>query len=564
MAKSSKKAKPLGEPNPDNTLHIYTRVSTTTQAESGTSLKTQLELGTEKANQLGFFIRHWAEGGKSSHHEDMANREQLYNLFTAIKEGNVKHLWVYDQSRISRNDKVASIFRYECNKQGVTLYTNGGVFDLSNPQDSFLKSILDTMAVFENAQRAERTRLGKWNRVDDGLWHGGVPPFGYTIKNKKLAIEPKEARWVRRIFTEAKKGTSVKEIKSLLDSYGVPTRHGKGSWSLGSIQAILNHTCYKGFYIYTDSKTEKFLTVQCDGIVDTDTWDSIHNARKQSISRRSQKNATHKHFYLLRDLMYCGHCERQISGRIKPSKNEAMYYCPNKERDWVKNGGTTEPWQRGRGCGFERSMNLPQTDALVWDYVKGIHQQSHTLREQFKSKVLKEKGLDKEINAEEVAAIGKRIKRFQEQLQDADVALGRLEANRLRGRFGSEESYQVAHKVLASDVDAFAKKLADERLKLKGLTDKKRWFDWLRVFGEELVAKDNLTDEQRKAYLVGLIERIDVKYLAESRAHELRIHFKLPIVGDTFEWTNYKKRTYKLADGSQEGIVTVSKKDGRG
>ena len=156
--------------SPDTTLHIYTRVSTVAQRDEGTSLQTQLELGKKRAKQLGFSCKHWDEGGRSSHHEDIAERPTLNALFQSIKAGEVKHLYVYDQSRLSRKDSVASIFRYECVKQGVTLYTKDGQFDLSNPQDKFLKQILDGMSEFDNAIRSERTRLGKLNRASAMLF----------------------------------------------------------------------------------------------------------------------------------------------------------------------------------------------------------------------------------------------------------------------------------------------------------------------------------------------------------------------------------------------------------
>ena len=101
----------------DNTLHIYTRVSTVAQAEQGTSLESQRELGVKKAKELGFEFKVWNEGGRSSHHENITDRPELNALYVAMKAGQVKHLWVYDQSRLSRNDNGASVFRYECNKQ---------------------------------------------------------------------------------------------------------------------------------------------------------------------------------------------------------------------------------------------------------------------------------------------------------------------------------------------------------------------------------------------------------------------------------------------------------------
>ena len=116
---------------PSRTLHIYTRVSTVAQADKGTSLESQLDLGVKKASELGFSYQHWDEGGRSSHHEDIAERPVLSSLYGFMQTGQIKHLWVYDQSRLSRNDLVASLFRFECSKQGVTLYTKDGQFDQS-------------------------------------------------------------------------------------------------------------------------------------------------------------------------------------------------------------------------------------------------------------------------------------------------------------------------------------------------------------------------------------------------------------------------------------------------
>ena len=96
------------------TLHIYTRVSTEGQKADGTSLETQYEEGVKRAEQYEFAYRHWDEGGHSSNHEEISERPILNALFQAIKSGDVKHLFVYDQSRLSRNDLLASVFRYEC------------------------------------------------------------------------------------------------------------------------------------------------------------------------------------------------------------------------------------------------------------------------------------------------------------------------------------------------------------------------------------------------------------------------------------------------------------------
>ena len=114
------------------TLHIYTRVSTTAQEDEGTSLDSQREIGLAKAKELGFDHRLWNEGGRSSHHEELAKRPILNSLINEIIAGNVGHLWVYDHSRLSRNDVVASLIRNECGKNGVILYTKDGQYDFGN------------------------------------------------------------------------------------------------------------------------------------------------------------------------------------------------------------------------------------------------------------------------------------------------------------------------------------------------------------------------------------------------------------------------------------------------
>lgn len=124
------------------------------------------------------------------------------------------------------------------------------------------------------------------------------------------------------------------------------------------------------------------VEVQCPQFIDETIWNSINLSRKRNASRKDQQNATTKNFYLLRDLMVCGHCGRKMSGRIKKPKSEYMYYCPNKERDWVKEGQSKTHYKRGTGCGFDRDMNIPTTDKLVFDTVVKLHKNSSIFKEE--------------------------------------------------------------------------------------------------------------------------------------------------------------------------------------
>lgn len=555
------------------TLHIYTRVSSAAQAEQGTSLESQRDLGIDKAKQLGFDYKVWDEGGRSSHHDDIAKRPQLNALYLAIKKGDVKHLWIYDQSRLSRNDQVASVFRYECNKNGVSLYTKDGFFDLTSPTDKFLKQLLDAVAEFDNSTRAERTRLGKINRVRSGMWHGGPPPFGYMLDNRRLVIKDDEAKWVKRIFDEVNKGTSTVEIKKLLDSHAVSPRRKKGLWSLGSINALLKNTHYCGYYNFTDSKSEEQIQVQCPSIIENATWSQAQYKRSPSILRKTQKSATVKNFYLLRDLMFCGHCGRPISGRIIKSRSENSYYCPSREREWVENGGVSDKkkWQRGHGCGFTRALNIQRTDELVWEAVKSLHEKSSLLKEEVRVRVLKEeRGLQEQSEAKYKANQAK-LKTLQRKYTTLSETLGNLEANRVLKEL-NDTSYRTMTLRINTELRDIESQLSKTRSELDSATNGKKWLNWLKTFGQEITDLDDRSKEQKKAYIEGLVKQIDVRWNEAEREHELTLTFHLPIVNDGITWRekeNYeghgrRARRYDIYEGTTKTTLFSKKKDGRG
>lgn len=555
------------------TLHIYTRVSTAVQAEQGTSLESQRELGIEKAKQLGFEYKVWDEGGRSSHHDDIAQRPQLNALYLAIKKGDVKHLWIYDQSRLSRNDKVASVFRYECNKKGVTLYTKDGFFDLSSPTDMLMKQLLDAVAEFDNSTRSERTRLGKINRVRSGMWHGGPPPFGYTIDKKRLAINEEEAKWVKRIFDEVHKGTSTVGIKKILDSHAVAPRRKNGLWSLGSINAMLKNTHYSGYYIFTDSKSDEQIQVQCPSIVDTATWKQAQHKRSPKVLRKTQKSATVKNFYLLRDLMFCGHCGRPISGRIIKSRSENSYYCPSREREWAANGGVTEKkkWQRGLGCGFTRALNIQRTDELVWEAVKSLHKKSSLLKEEVRVRVLKEERGMQELSDAKYKAMQAKLKTLQRKYTTLSETLGNLEANRVLKEL-NDTSYRTMTLRINTELRDIEAQLSTTRSDLDSATNGKKWRNWLKTFGQEITDLDSRSDEQKKAYIEGLVKQIDVRWNEAEREHELTLTFHLPIVNDGITWREKedyeghgrRAKRYDTYEGTTKTTLFSKKKDGRG
>jgi len=542
-------------------LHIYTRVSSAIQ-EEGTSLETQKELGIKKSKELGMKYQIWNEGAASSHHENLKNRPKISELLLEIEQGNIKHLFVYNNDRLSRNDQTQFFIRSAIIKNGVMLYTKDGSYDLNNPTDKLLKSFLDGVAEYDNAIRAERTRLGKLNKVRNGGWYGAPPPYGYEIVDGKLAIHTDEGKTVKTIFKLFNDGISIAEIKRRLDKQGVTARRG-GLFNTGSINKLLQNTHHIGYYTYTDKKSGETVEVSCPPLVDETVWNRVQERRQKIFERKGQNNRT-KRFYLLRNLMYCGECGSQMSGRIKESKNERHYFCPNKTRNWKKNKPTEETrYKRGKvdgyGCNMNRSLNIPITDEFVWNSVRKVVSESSTLKEGFKKEVLHSKYATEEEIKTELKNQKTKSKRWMTELQQIQSSIADVETNNLLRKYDAEV-YEKIIGNLNAELDKTKEEIEQTRLRIKELGKEQKWLDWVQKYADQVDELDTYSDEQKKEYLDGIIDRIEVRLDQETKDHHLDIIFRLPLVGDGIEYVdkNNKSAGYELVDGDTTTTTTVS------
>ena len=543
-----------------DTLHIYTRISSKSQLD-GSSLETQKELGIKKSKDLGMKPKLWNEGAKSSHHEDLLNRPKMVELLNEIEKGEIKHLFVYNNDRLSRNEHTQYVIKNAITKNGVILYTKDGTYDLNNPTDKLMKSLLDGVAEYDNAIRAERSRLGRINKVRNGGWYGAPPPYGYEVVDGKLSIHPEESKTVKKIYSWFNGGKSIADIKSTLDKSGITARRG-GLFQLQSINRLMQNTHHIGYYTFTDKKSNETIECICPPTVDETIWNRVQERRQKTFARKGQNNRT-KRFYLLRNLMYCDECGSQMSGRIHELRNERLYFCPNKMRSWKKEKpNTNQLYKRGKvdgyGCSMTKSLNIPITDEYVWESVKKTILQSSIVKEGFKDEVLQSKfSTDKQIK-EELKNQKIKSQRLRGQLTKIQSTIADVETHNLLKKYDAE-----VYKKIGGNLDEELKKIKGEieqtRIRVKELGKEQKWLDWMEKYADKVGEMSDYKDEQKKEYLEGVVDKILVSLDKDTNDHHLDVVFRLPLVGDGIEYNDKKNKTagYKLIDGdvSQQTVI---------
>ena len=519
-------------------LHIYSRVSSSVQETDNTSLGTQQEGGINKSKELNLRYKIWNEGGQSSNKDDLANRPVLSKLLEEVRGGKVKHLYVFNTDRLSRNETTWVFIKITLHKNDVKLYTATQNYNFDNPTDKLLLGILSEVSSYDNYLRAERSRLGKFKRIKQGFWLGGHAPFGYSVVEKKLVPNKEESKWVKFIYESYKSGKTIRTIKNDLLKNGVLTRRGNTAWSHGSIEKLLTNTHYGGSYLVKDHKTNEVIRVECPSIL---TSTLLNEVQVLKISRTRQtrvSESTQKNFYLLREFLFCGHCGSRYSGRIYPSQYRSTYYCPRLERNYVN-----EQTDKTQKCLNRRYLKIDETNNLVWDTVVEVMSKSHLFKEEVKNQVLGS-SVSLDVQKNEIKKLKSRLKKNETEIRDVTNSIVNLETDQILKRRSSSDVTKILQ-----NVDKVRQNLEKNRellsQQIHSLENRTSWIDWINEFGIRITKMSEFTEEEKTKFLKGVIERIEVQTL-DKQKHVLKINFRLPYVGDTLVQNKDKKSFNKF------------------
>lgn len=542
------------------TLYLYVRVSTDEQKEKDLSPARQKELGIQVAKEQGMDYQILEDEGESASYDNFDNRPKMIELLRLVKEGAVKHLFVFDQSRLSRNNITKAVILEALRKQKVQLYTHSKRFDFNKEEDVLTMRILEAIETYESALRKARFQLGYVTANKRGRFLKGIPPLGYKKDEGGILIVDEEERAIYLLIVQLylkgenpndslSKPLGTNQIADYLNSKGVPTKGSKYMkngyvlrkgirnrksdnhkyslfWNPGTILSILKNEMYTGKRRFKVGP-EKFEFVDVEPLIDKETYSAIQERRAKNVITRKKED---KYFYLLKGLLVCGNCGSPMHGRVKPNRGEFTYKCNSKRlATHVRN----ETQEKTSLC-QSRGINIKRLNTLAWNAFKTSLYYHKLVNATIETQI--KKG---ENNTFSIESLQKEMIRLEKEEDTIQSAIKELVKKELDKRIPSH-----VYEELLSDYNEKLKLISDNKitcnLNIRKLAEKEKQMKSLitdlslgiSYFGNAQLEIEKIINSEDKAnqlkarsLIYSAIAEISVTFVNETQSHKVEIVF---------------------------------------
>jgi len=198
----------------------YIRVSTDKQADKGHSLLAQQEKVNAYASLYDLDIIDFViETGSAKN----LNRDGLQGALAQIKAGKADALIVVKLDRLTRS--VADLgYLVE------TYFAKAGLLSVSEQIDTrsasgrLVLNVLASVSQWEREAIGERTAVVKQSMKANGLYCGGIVPYGKSLEAGELVDNPQEQAIITRAKALKAQGHSLRTIATMFSNEGLKTR----------------------------------------------------------------------------------------------------------------------------------------------------------------------------------------------------------------------------------------------------------------------------------------------------------------------------------------------------
>lgn len=339
---------------------FYARVSSE-KDEQLNSLDNQISYYTDliKSNKKWTYINGYIDEGISG--ISTQKRENFHQMIADAKIGMFDLIITKEISRFARNTLDSIKYTRELLNDGVGVFFQNDNINTLDEDSELRLTIMSGIAQDELRKLSSRIKFGHQQAIKNKVVIGNSRIFGYVKDNKKLVIEPNEAKMVRELFElYATDKYSMKQIEDLFWQKGYRNLNGN-KIAHSTMSNIISNPKYKGYYcgnkvkvIDMFTKKQKFLEPEdwvmfkdetgeiVPAIVTEELWDRANKVlAKRSRDVKSRQNKCN-HANLLTGKLFCMHCGKPYYRRESKDK------CGNANSIWIcsgkiKNGAASCP-----------------------------------------------------------------------------------------------------------------------------------------------------------------------------------------------------------------------------
>ena len=287
------------------------------------------------------------------------NRPGFQKLLSDIDRGSICTVITKDLSRLGRDyiqtGYYIDMYFKERNVRYIAVNDNVDTDQGESDMTPF-RNILNDMYAHDLSRKI---KSAKRQRALKGLYISSQAPYGYKPdpqNRNHLVIDPEAADQVRKIFSLAIEGKTLREIAANMtaDHIATPSVYkavhgdtrfdrfmGKEEWNYGTVSKILQDQTYIGNIVNHKTEIKNYKTKQCkkiplnDRIVVENTHDPIISQEvfNQVQSILTSRSKPHRHDFenVLEEFVICGECGQNMTQATKKRKNGTRYLlrCTN-------------------------------------------------------------------------------------------------------------------------------------------------------------------------------------------------------------------------------------------
>ena len=534
------------------TLHIYVRCSTDNQ-----NVDRQIELGKKFSKQMNMNYKIWNDEHKSGLKSFEDTREQFSELMWEVDLGYVKHIWCEDYSRLTRllDDQMKIDTRVLENNLHIYEGLNGNQEYQPNDTMKRMYQIMKTMMGSDiKKEEIKKSIDRKIQKFRQGFYVRGNVSFGFDkTEDNYLKINREESKWVKKIFEWYSDGKSLRDIQKELKVNGVKTKRGN-DWGTESISILLRNREYTGITLYTDmTKDPHRKNPKKYPYPDESKWvvytnDNLPRIVSDELFDKCQKQLTPfktqptKYQYLLHGKIECK-CGSDWVGRKTTSRGKIHFYyiCSNSDR-WYHRTRFGRGHLHKKGiCDKPKRLSCVESDEFVWKTLMNTLRKSSFIKEKVKYDLLG----GKYDTTSSRRMINKELRQTRKEIKSLEQSRVKL----LKEKYLYELS-----EVDFNEIDSsITRRMVELKTEIQRIEKKERFLDkrseWIEWIGEHHKSVDEyekvIDVKQRRKILDIYVDRVGVDYNKETQQHDIKIHFRYPIINDGIEYTSSKSSKMK-------------------